>query len=61
MVVVGAQNPTEWSSVRVQADLRTYWAERNSDSEQILLSGTEYRKQNSVSVEQIQDSLFTPK
>ena len=26
------------------------------DSEQILLTGTKYRKQNSVSVEQIQDS-----
>ena len=30
--------------------------EVSPDSEQILLAGTKYRKQNSVSVEQIQDS-----
>ena len=29
------------------------------DSEQILLTGTKYRKQNSVSVEQIQDNPTT--
>ena len=48
------------SKIARTADFRTYWAKRNSDSEQILLTGTKYRKQNSVSVEQIQDSLLTP-
>ena len=47
-------NQTEFGLVR--ADLRTYWAKLNSDSEQMTLTGTKYRKRHSVSVEQIQDN-----
>ena len=42
-----------WSGSSGFADGRH---EVSPDSEQILLAGTKYRKQNSVSVEQIQDS-----
>jgi len=42
----------------VRADLRTAFM---PDSEQMELTGTKYRKRHSVSVGQIQDSLFTPK
>ena len=43
--------------LRVRADFRTAFM---PDSEQILLTGTKYRKQNSVSVEQIQDNPSLP-
>ena len=52
-----------WSEVKFCklgiADLRTYWAKRNSDSEEIEQTGTKCRKRNFPSVEQIQDTCPT--
>ena len=53
MFAWGTQNPTEQSSVRVQADLRTVFM---PGSEEIERTATKLQKRNFPSVEQIQDS-----
>ena len=54
------ENSTRRSLVSSSSGFADGRNEVSPDSEQILLTGAKYRKQNSESVEQIQDSLFTP-